>query len=79
MVQLDPDRAAEIADLDVGVKPAVTHPQIVQVAERGTGEEAKLGMVALGLELGDHDQREHDSVLSEPAEGAWVGEQDAGV
>ena len=36
-------------------------------------------MVPLGLELGDHDQRQHDSVLSKPADRAGVGEQDAGV
>ncbi len=49
------------------------------MTQRRAGKETKLGMIPLGLKLGDHDQRQHDSVLSEPADGAGVGEQDAGV
>ena len=79
MVQLDPHRPAQVADRDVGVQPAVAHPQVVKMAQRRASEEAKLGMVPLGLKLGDHDQRQNDPVLSEPADGAGVGEQDAGV
>jgi len=79
VVQLDADRTAFVADREVGVEPAVLDPQIVQVAQRLPGEEAKLGMVPLGLELGDDHHREHHPVLGESADGRRVGEQDAGV
>src|SRR4051794_21096523 len=36
-------------------------------------------MCALGLQLGDHDDRQHDLVLVEASDGAGVGEQHAGV
>jgi hypothetical protein len=47
VVQLDADRAAFIADREVGVEPAVLDPQVVQVAQRLPGEEAKLGWCRL--------------------------------
>ena len=49
------------------------------MAQRSASEVAKLRMISLGLQLGDHYQRKHDGVLGEPADRAWVGEQDAGV
>ena len=36
-------------------------------------------MVALGLQLGDHDDRQHDLVLGEAQQRERVGEQDGGV
>ena len=79
MIQLDPYRAALVADRQVGVQPAVLDPQVVQVAQRLPGEVAKLRMVTLGLELGDDHDRQDHPVLGEPADGGRVGQQDAGV
>ena len=53
--------------------------QFVEAAQRRAGEIAELGMVALGLQLGDDDQREDDLVLGEPQERGRVGEKDRGV
>jgi hypothetical protein len=79
VVQLDADRSPLIADRKVGVQPAVLDPQVVQVTQRLPGEEAKLGMVALGLEFGDDHHGQDHPVLGEPADGRRVSEQDAGV
>ena len=79
MVQLDSHGPAQIADVDIGVQPAVAHPQVVKMAQRRASEETKLRMIPLGLELGNHDQWQDDPVLSEPADGAGVGKQDARV
>ena len=54
-------------------------PQLVEHPQRGAREVAELGVVPLALELGDHDDREHDLVLLEAPEGARVGEQHARV
>ena len=48
-------------------------------AQRLAGEVAEFGMVALGLQLRDHDDREHDLVLVEAGQGVGVGQQHAGV
>src|SRR3712207_7952285 len=41
-----------------GVEPAVPHPQVVEQPQRLPGEPAQLRVVALVLELPDHDERE---------------------
>ena len=79
VVELDPQRAALVADRDRAVEPAVLHPQLVEAAQRRAGEVAELGVVALGLQLGDDDDREDDVVLLEAAYRRRVGEQDARV
>ena len=79
MVELHPHRAADLADRDRRVEPAVPHPQVVEQAQRLAGEVADLGVGPLALELGDHDHREDDLVLLEPAQGGRVREQDARV
>ena len=79
MIQLDPDRAALIADRQVGVQPAVRDPEVIQMPQGLAGEVTELGVVALGLQLGDHHDRQHDPVLGKPAEGSRVRQQDAGV
>ena len=61
------------------VQPAVLDPQVVEHAQRGAGEVAELGVVALGLELADHEHRQDDVVLGEPEQRLGVGQQDRGV
>ena len=70
VVQLDPDAAAGVADRKVGVQAAVLDPQVIEVAQRLPGEVAKLWMMALGLKLGDDNDRQDHAVLGEPAEAA---------
>ena len=79
VVELDAQGAAVVADRQRLVEPAVLDPQVVEQPQRLPGEVAELGMGALGLELGDHDDREHDLVLGEPQQRVRVGEQDGGV
>ena len=79
VVELDPDRPALVADRHRLVEAAVGHPHLVEHPQRRAGEVAQLRMVPLALELGDHDDREHDLVLREAAQGAGIGEQHAGV
>ena len=62
-----------------GVEPPLADPQVVEQPQRLPGEVAQLGVVPLGLELGDDDHRQHDLVLLEPQHGARVGQQDGGV
>ena len=79
VVELDPDRAALLADRDRLVEATVDDPQLVEHAQRRAGEEAQLRVVPLALQLGDHDHREDDLVLVEPLQRPRVGQQDAGV
>jgi hypothetical protein len=79
VVQLDPERAAEVADRDRRVEPAVPDPELVEQPQRLAGEVAELGVVALGLQFRHHHDRQHDLVLVEAGEGIGVGEQHAGV
>ena len=79
MVELDADAAPCRADRDVGIETPVLDPEVVEVAKRLPGEVTKLWMMALGLELGDDHNRQHYAVLSKPADGRRVREQDAGV
>jgi hypothetical protein len=78
VVELDPQRSA-VSDGDREVEALVLHAQLVEVAQRLAREVADLRVVALGLELGDHDHGEHDVVLGEPEHGLGIGEQDRGV
>ena len=67
VVQLDAQRAAVVADRHRRVEPAVLDAQLVEHAQRLPGEPAQLGVVALGLQLADHHQRQDDLVLGEAA------------
>ncbi|GAA3297203.1 hypothetical protein GCM10020295_29160 [Streptomyces cinereospinus] len=62
-----------------GVQTAVPHAVVVEQTQGLPGEVAEFGMVPLGLQLRDHDDREHDLVLVEAAQCVRVGQQDAGV
>ena len=79
VVELDAQGAAVVADRHRRVEPAVLDPQVVQQPQRLPGEVAQLGVVALGLQLGDHDDRQHDVVLVEAQHRPRVGQQDRGV
>ena len=79
MVELDVQRAAVVADRHRRVEPAVGHPQVVEDPQRLPGEPAELGVVALVLELPDHDERENHVGIAEAHQRARVGEQDGGV
>ena len=79
VVQFDLAHAAQVIEGQLGVQPAVLYAQLVEEAQRLAGEVPQLGMVALGLQLGDDDEWQNHQVLVEPAESARVGEQNAGV
>jgi len=49
MVELDPDRAAERADRQFRVQPAVLDAQVIEVAQGLAGEVAQFGVVPFGL------------------------------
>ncbi len=79
MVELDPNGAAGVVDRQRLIQPAVREPEVIEQVQRLAREPAELGMVALGLELGDDDDRKDNLVLGEPGHGRRVGQQDAGV
>ena len=72
-------RAAVVTDGHRRVEPAVLDPQVVEHPQRLPGEPAQLGVVALVLQLADHDEREHHVGVAEAQQRAGVGEQDGGV
>ena len=73
------DRAADVVDRDRRVQAAVGDPQIVQMAQRRPREVAQLRVMPLGLQLGDHDDRNDHVVLGEPAQRVRIAEQHRGV
>jgi hypothetical protein len=79
VVQLDPDAAAGVPDRDVGVQAAVLDAEIIEVTKCLAGEETELGMMPLGLKLGDNDDGQDHPVLGESADCCRVCQQDAGV
>ncbi len=79
VVELDVQRAAVLTDRHRGVEPAVLHPQVVEQPQRLPGEPAQLRVVALVLELPDHDEREDHVVSAHAQQRTGVGEQDGGV
>ncbi len=79
MIQLDADAAAGVADRQVGIQPTVLDAQVVKVTKCLAGEITELGVVPLGLKLGDDNDGQHHPVLCEPADRSGIGEQDAGV
>ncbi len=79
MIQLDADRTTLVPDRQLRVQPAELHPQVVQEPECLPGEVAEFRVMALGLELGDDDDRQHHLVLGESADRCRVRQQNAGV
>lgn len=78
-VELDPQGAALVVERDGAVEATVVLPQDVEEPQGGAREVAELGVVALGLELGDDDDGQHDGVLVEAPDRARVGKEDGGV
>jgi hypothetical protein len=79
VIQFHLDRAAQFVDGQLGVQPAVLYAEVVQEAERLTGEVSQLRVMTLGLQLGDDDNRQDHQMLVEPGECGRIGEQDTGV
>src|SRR5690606_30473049 len=72
--ELHAQRAA-VPDLDGEVESTVLDAQFVEVAQCATGEVPQLGIVALGLELRDDDDRQDYRMLREAEECLRVAEQ----
>src|SRR6476660_7190022 len=79
MVEFDLHRAAQRADRQLRVEPAVLDAQVIEVPQGLTGEVPQLGMVPLGFQLGDDDDRQDYLVLVKARDSRRVGEQDTGV
>jgi hypothetical protein len=79
VVELDAQGAALLTDGHRGVEPPGCDPQVVEQAQGRAREVPELGVVALGLELGDDDHRQHHLVLLEAGDRARVGQQHRGV
>ena len=57
----------------------MAHSHLVEEPQRLTGEVPDLRVVALGLELADHDHRDHHGVFGEPEHRPGVREKNRGV
>src|ERR1700733_13860206 len=79
MIELDSHAAAVVTYGEVGVQAAVLDPKVIEVAQRLTGEVAKLRMMPLGLKLGNDNDRQHHAVLGKSADSGRIRQQDAGV
>ena len=79
VVELDPQRAAVVADGHRLVEPALADPQVVEQPQGLAGEVAELRVVPFALELGDDDDRQDDLVLLEPQHRPRVGQEHGGV
>ena len=79
MVQLHVQSPALVGDRHRRIQAAVLNPQLIEAAQRRSCEISKLRVVALGLQLGNHDQRDDDLVLGEPQKRGRVSEKNRGV
>jgi hypothetical protein len=79
VIELDSHAAAVVPYREVGVQAAVLDAKVIEVAQRLTGEVAKLRMMPLGLKLCDDNDRQHHAVLGKSADGCRIRQQDAGV
>ena len=75
VVQLDAERAAPLVDRVRHRERPVGQPQALEMAQRMAGGPAQLGVVALRLQLHEHDDRDHHLVLVEAHERPRVSEQ----
>ena len=75
VVELDMQRAALGPHGNGLIQPAVFESQIVEHAQRLAREPAEFVMVAFGLQLADHHQRNDDFVLGEPVARPRIGQQ----
>ena len=65
VVDLDPERAALVVGRHRPEQRAVPDPEVLEQPQRPARRPAQLGVVALGLELGEHHERQHHLVLVE--------------
>ena len=72
--EFDAQRAV-LTDGNGKVEPAVLDPQLVEVTQRLPGEIPEFGVVAFGLEFGDHHHRDDDRVLGETEECARIAQE----
>ena len=79
VVELHAEGAPLVTDGHRGIEAAGLDAEVIEKAQGAPGEEAELGMVPLGLELGDDDHGEDDLVLLESQDRLGVREQDRGV
>jgi hypothetical protein len=79
VIELHANAAATIVHGNGIIKTTVNDPQLVEVAERRTGEVAQLIVMALGLQLGDHHNGKHYIVLVEAPNGVRITQQDGSV
>ena len=79
MVELDVQRTALRTNGYRLIQPAVLQAEVVEEPQRLAGEPAELVVVALGLQLADHHQRNDDFVLGEPGKRPRIGEKYGGV
>ena len=79
VIQLNPDGAVGVPDGQVIIEAAIGDSQVVQVPKRLASEEPQFGMMTLSLQFGDHHDGQDHAVFREPADGARVSEQHAGV
>ncbi len=79
VVHLDAQGAAGVVDRHGLGQLAVLDAQRLEPVQHLAGGPAQLRVVALGFQLADHRQGEHELVLLERAQRRRIGEQDAGV
>ncbi len=75
VVELDPQRAARLVRRHRPQQRTVRQAQVLEHPQRLAGGPAELGVVALALELGQHDERDDHLVLVEAHQRPRVGEQ----
>jgi hypothetical protein len=72
VIELYRESAAEIVEGERLIESSMSDPQIIERAERGTGEVAQFRMVALALQLTDDGDRDHYAMFSESIDGTRV-------
>ncbi len=79
VVELDPQRAAVVVHRHRLQERAVAGAEVLQEPQALAGRPPQLGMVALALQLGEHDQREDDLVFGEARHRQGIRQQYRGV
>ena len=79
VVELDVDGATVVADGDGDVEAAVADAHVVERAQDLPREVAEFGVVPLGLEFRDDDDRQDDVVSAVTMQRPRVGEEHGGV
>ncbi len=75
VVELDVQRTALCPNRNGLIEPSMLDAEIVEQAQRLAGEPAQLVVVALGLQLTDHYQRNNHFMFGEAGAGPRIGQQ----